>query len=82
MNLYLISSPGKYRGYDKFNSAVVAANSIDEARMVHPSGEGGDDDHSKALETWCPTEEVIVKYIGIAKAGINNGVISASFTAG
>lgn len=36
MNVYLISTP--HNGYDTYDSAVVIAESEDEARTTHPSG--------------------------------------------
>ena len=37
MNLYLISQT-KYDDYDTYDSAVVAAESEDDARKIHPNG--------------------------------------------
>lgn len=39
MNLYRISQSER-RGYDAYSSAVVAAESEDEARNTHPCGQG------------------------------------------
>jgi hypothetical protein len=37
MNLYLISQ-NVNNDYDTYDAAVVAANSEDEARLIHPCG--------------------------------------------
>jgi hypothetical protein len=38
LNLYLIERPDDW-GYDEYDSAVVCANTEDEARRIHPGNE-------------------------------------------
>jgi hypothetical protein len=63
--------------YDTFDSAVVAAESEEQARKIHPTGY-----NYWSLETWCNPEDVTVKLIGKAVETIELGVICASFNAG
>lgn len=83
MNLYLLSQT-KVRGYDTFDSAVVAAESEEQAREIHPKGEmwspytwDGWDTYS-----WPNPKDVVVEFIGTAKEGTPVGVICRSFNAG
>jgi len=77
MNLYLISQEVNNR-YDTYDSAVVAAESEDAARSIHPSKSDWDGEYE---EEWCAKENVTVRLIGTAEDGVS-GVICASFNAG
>lgn len=61
--------------WDTFDSAVVAAETEDEARNTSPAG-------ADWRRAWAPPEKVTVEYIGIAAEGIKPGVIVSSFNAG
>jgi hypothetical protein len=76
MKLYLISQTEK-RGYDTYDSAVVAANSEEEAVNIHPANYNHWDIYS-----WCQPKDVKVELIGTAVEGTEKGVIAASFNAG
>lgn len=83
MNLYKISQTVN-NGWDTYDSAIVAAENEEEARRTYPSGyaekEWWNDNRSYS---WCSTlEQVKVEFIGVAKEGIEKGVIVASFNAG
>lgn len=82
LHLYRISQTVR-RGYDTFDSAVVCAESKEEARRTHPSYLVGPDDSWKYEGSWatCP-EEVCVQLIGIAAPYVIKGVVCASFNAG
>ena len=81
MNLYLISQ-NRNRGYDTYDSAVVAALSEAEAREIHP-GAWQDDAWGRSNSTWANSpEDVVVQQIGAALPGIQAGQIVASFNAG
>lgn len=67
--------------YDTYDSAVVAAENVEEARMIHPGASKWDGKQEK-YGSWCASEEVKVAYIGEAKEGTKKGVICASFNAG
>ena len=76
MKLWRISQTAN-DNYDTFDSAVVAAKTEDEARLIHPGGYG------KGYEgCWAKPEKVSVEYIGEARTGMEAGVIVASFNAG
>lgn len=64
------------KGYDVYDSAVVAAETEEEARGTHPYGNfsnGG----------WADSpEHVAAEFIGTAAPGVEAGVIVASFNAG
>ena len=79
MNLYKISQTVNNH-WDTYDSAIVAAESKEIARSIHPS-------HCKGLQEWnnygwCAKEDVKVKLIGTAIKGTKTGVILASFNAG
>jgi hypothetical protein len=78
MNLYRISQSENF-DYDTYDSAVVAAETEQEARSIHPgSGKWGSEFH-----TWASSPEVVkVELIGTADPSIELGVICASFNAG
>ena len=93
MKLYLISQIVN-KGYDTYDSAVVAAESEQGARTTHPDawdlvygedywispyGEKSDEDPSVWVKH---PSEVSVKYLGEAAEGTQSGVILASFNAG
>jgi hypothetical protein len=73
MKLWLISQEVN-NGYDTYSDAVVVAETLEEARNMHPSEYGG-------LDTWAPPTQVKVVELGEAKEGIA-GVICASYHAG
>lgn len=81
MNLYLIwVKEDDVDRYDTFDSAVVCAENIDEARHIHPTG----DQNRWVDRWWCwvdNPDKVYVKLIGKADATIEKGVVLASFNA-
>ena len=80
MNLYLITQD-TCRGYDTYDSAVVAAESELEAKRIYPAT-GGELPEGNTYD-WCSSpEDVEAKFIGIAGIDIERGVILASFNAG
>lgn len=95
MKLYLISQSVN-NGYNTYDSAVVAAESEDEAKEIHPSEywilQSEYDDYwtrgnlTKSYEvTGCWAQrpsQVEVKYLGEAAEGTQSGVILASYNAG
>jgi hypothetical protein len=74
MKLYLISQEVNNE-YDTFDSAIVAANSAEHARFIHPACYAN-------KSTWCDPEDVKVVLVGTATLGTKAGVILASFNAG
>ena len=84
MNLYYIEQGEDYDyENDTFDSAVVAANSEEEARMIHPDSEGkctwNGVDH---FDIWTTPDKVKVTLIGIAAADVCEGTVISSFNAG
>lgn len=86
MNLYLISQSER-NNYDTYDSAVVVAETPNQAKQIHPNG----DKYSEDIKTWekpygswaTSPKNVTAQYIGKAKRGLKNGtVICASFNAG
>ena len=78
MNLYLISQT-ENDDYDTYDSAVVAAKSEEDARLINPDGP----EWNRQFGGWCSTPEAVtVELIGRAKKGTVSGVILASFNAG
>ncbi len=68
--------------YDTFDSAVVAADSEDEARNLHPRGAVITDWTDASMDWATRPEQVVVKYLGEAAPGVVRGVVCASFNAG
>ena len=86
MNLYLISQT-ENEGYDTYDSAVVYAETAEQARLIHPDGKGKWEDtavcRNKWQYTWCDAKHVKVRMIGIPASWMELGpVICASFNAG
>lgn len=81
MKLWLISQ-NENNGWDTYDSAVVAAETEEDARKTHPSKSGwptGDYHYG----TWVTSPDTVTaEYLGIAKEGTAAGVICASFNAG
>ena len=77
MNLYLISQTLN-NNWSTFDSAVVAADSEEAARSIHPNGENWDGKIDE-WSSWCEKKDVTVRFIGIAADDIVPGVICASF---
>ncbi len=77
MKLFLISQSAN-NGYDTYDSAVVCAETEDEARHIHPGG-----GHDWAADTWCRNpSDVDVVLIGEAIEQLLKGVVLTSFNAG
>lgn len=65
------------RGYDTYDSMVVAAETEEAARAVLPPG------IRPSGRTWCYPEEVICEYIGVTDREFPDGtIILSSFNAG
>ena len=70
-------------GYDTYDSAIVAANSENEARNINVNTSFlYDDDEYWRYHGWCKPEHVKVDYIGEAVDGTELGIILSSFNAG
>ncbi len=80
MNLYIISQSIN-DDYNTYDSAVVAAISESQARLIRPGG--GSWEGPDSYDSWCASpEDVSVELIGVAVEGTSEGVILASFNAG
>ena len=76
MNLYLLY--GQESGYDTYDSCVVAAESEEIAKTIHPNSTAHWDKYS-----WASSPEYVeASLIGVAIEGTGQGVICASFNAG
>lgn len=81
MKLWLIAQD-QNNGYDTYDSAVVAAETEEQARQTNPQGTGPID-WGAHIWDWCDSpDQVIVKLLGEAAQGVEAGVICASFNAG
>ena len=91
MNLYKISQSVN-NCYDTFSDAIVAAETADEARYIHPQGyehQRGewaaklkDTWYEDECDDWAAPGDVRVSLVGVAEGEIPKGVILASFHAG
>ncbi len=77
MKLYLISQV-ENDDYDTYDSAVVAAESEDEARLIRPGGT----EWGCAYEWAKSPAAVSVKLIGEAVEGVEPGVVLSGFNVG
>lgn len=91
MKLWHISQTAR-AAYDTFDSAIVAAETEEDARNTHPSDDSLWSDKSNKESRWrrsslsftwceCP-DQVAVRLVGDAVEGTERGVICASFNAG
>ena len=85
MYIYKISQTVN-NDYDTFDSAIVAAESEEDARWICPtqleSIEPDWDGTIKSYDPWVVGKDVQVELIGTALKGQNRGCILASFNAG
>jgi hypothetical protein len=85
VKLYLLSQT-ENRGYDTFDSVVVAAENENDARMTYPGyhsdGKIWDGLEKSMFGTWCDACYVDVDYLGKARKGMEAGIVVASFNAG
>lgn len=82
MKLWLISQ-NTNNEYDTYDSAVVAAETEDQARGIHPGGEYYQKMWEYDYSPWVKSpSQVFAKYIGEAAPGTQPGIICASFNAG
>jgi len=93
MNLYLLTQDSN-NGYDTFDSCIVAAETKEEARVIHPNNyyiyrdwllfsltDSGEE--FEAIDySWVNPNKVKVQLIGKATEGTKKWVILASFNAG
>jgi len=89
-------SQEKNSDYDSYDSAIVAAYTIEEAREMHPSEytnetvseltalvKANADDYHYGLSDWAEFKHIEVEYIGIADIHIIAGdILCNSFNAG
>lgn len=75
----------KVGGYDTYDSAIVAAETVEDARLIYPDDcqptEWPDKVHEH-FPSWTTPEHISVTYLGEAAHNISPGVILASFNAG
>lgn len=79
--LWLISQNIATTG-SNYDSAVVCAQTEEEARQIHPGRRTGawwDDPHKAYRWEWAHKDQVQVELIGIANDSIKPGLVLASF---
>ena len=81
MNLYRITQIVN-NDYDTYDSAIVAAESEDDARNMHPNFDFSCPDYIPEATYWAEPKDVHAEFIGVAAEGIERSVILASFNAG
>lgn len=84
LNLYYLSQNDQ-RGYDTYDSCIVAAESEEAARLIHPGVEDFDwkDTRFGMGGTWARYPNLVkVEFIGVAASSVKPGVVLASFNAG
>jgi hypothetical protein len=78
MNIYLISRADE-GGYDQYENAIVVAKNAKDARTIHPSGNNDEWAEGRILQNWVAKKKVIVDLVGVAKKGVERGVLCASY---
>ncbi len=79
--IYLMT--GTATGLDTYQTCVVVAGSVDEAKKIHPSGNNNMWTFSDHAATWAKQENVTVTCVGLALPNQKMGsVICADFLAG
>lgn len=80
------ASVGGFSGYDTYDSAVVAANTEEQAKAMHPREDGTlwpSDRSVWDIGGWVASPEYVnAECIGNASSQVVAGVIVASFNAG
>ena len=82
MNLYYVEQKLE-RGYDSYDSMVIAAETEEEARTTHPRGAPLETERRYYSHSWPTLEQkdhIHVSFLGTTEAP--KGVICASFNAG
>ncbi len=80
MRLYRISQDAN-GGYDTYSDAIVAAETPEDAKLIHPGGYPNWKDDS--CGTWASPDQVTVEEVGTAVETIKAGeIVCASFHAG
>tara|TARA_R110000824_G_scaffold153443_2_gene325095 strand:+ start:171 stop:422 length:252 start_codon:yes stop_codon:yes gene_type:complete len=71
-------------GYDEFDSMIVAADSEDDAKSIHPYGDASFPCWNNDYGSWVRKEEIdtLLKIWCIGETELKKGVILASFNAG
>jgi hypothetical protein len=79
MNLYLLTRRGGMppNTWEEFISAVVAAETPEDAVTIHPGGS-----LYAPGESWVPVKDVDAELIGVAVPGTERGVIHDSYNSG
>ncbi len=81
MKLFILSQSINNE-YDTYDSCVVCAIDEADAKTIRPDGNPCLEEEEKDYDSWCGIGDVSCEYIGIAKAGLERGVILSSFNAG
>ena len=76
--LWLISQEVN-NGWDTYDSAVVCAETPEEAQNIYP---GGPEDPEWRNRDWADPKDVKVQYLGEASTMVNVGVVCSSYNAG
>lgn len=79
LNLYLLKQTENDE-YDTYDSAVVVAETEDEARLIHPNPSRRRT--SFGSKTWVDPEKVEVILLGEAIGSLKRGVVCSSYNAG
>lgn len=81
MNLYLLTQDVNM-GWDTYDSAIVCAESEEEAVKIHPNGEIWGTVYQWDY-AWAENPSLVkCRKIGVADESIEKGVVLASFNAG
>lgn len=81
LRLFLLTQQ-ENNSYDTFDSIVVAAQTEDDARQIHPYGLW-EKKYTGSSSAWASSpKKVDVQLLGVAEPDIESGIILRSFNAG
>ena len=83
MKLWLISQTVN-NGWDTYSDAVVAAETEEDARCIHPAGPPYTVtiEEEECYGCWAEFDDIAARHIGDAVEGTEAGVICASYHSG
>jgi hypothetical protein len=85
-SIFLLKNITPLEDYDYFSEAVVIANTMEEAILMHPNNtdiwENDSFSDNTQLSTWNVPKKIKITCIGVASGNMKNGVVSACFRAG
>lgn len=82
MNIYYLHQ-NTWNDYDTYDSAVVIAETEEQAKRMHPHGGDISQEEANRYKDWpSDPEEITCKFLGVAEGISESYVVCASYNAG